>query len=260
MKIGIAGANGQMGYALITTVNQQLDYKLSVVLVRKPDNFTYKYLVAEDVIVTNNIKELCNNSEVIIDFSSPELTLKVAELAAKNKIPVVSGTTGFSNKENDKLKNYAKLIPIVHTGNMSIGVNLMETLVAQVAKSLGEDFDVEIIEKHHKNKVDAPSGTALMLAKSITDARNISFKDNIICSREGHVGVRPANKIGISSVRGGNITGEHDVMFISDSEVITISHHAFSRNIFANGAIKACEWVINQSPGLYSMQDVLRHK
>jgi 4-hydroxy-tetrahydrodipicolinate reductase len=260
MKVGITGANGKMGYALITTINQHLDCKLNVVLVREPNNFAYKYLISENVIITNDIKKLCENSEIIIDFSSPELTLKVIESAAKNKIPVVSGTTGLTGKEHDQLKNYAKLIPIVHSGNMSIGINIMETLVAQVAQSLGEDFDVEIIEKHHKNKVDAPSGTALMLAKSVTDSRNISFKDNIICSREGHVGMRPSNKIGISSVRGGNITGEHDVMFISDSEVITISHHALNRNIFANGSIKACEWIMSQKPGLYSMHDVLSHK
>jgi 4-hydroxy-tetrahydrodipicolinate reductase len=260
MKIGITGANGKMGYALISVINQHLECKLNVVLVRDPTDFAYKYLVTNDVVVTDKIEELCKKSEVIVDFSSPELALKVMEIAVKHKMPVVSGTTGFSTKENDQLKNYAKIIPIVHAGNMSIGINLMEKLVGQLAKSLGEDFDIEIIEKHHKNKVDAPSGTALMLAKSVTDAKNLCFEDNIICSREGHIGKRQTNKIGISSIRGGSITGEHDVMFISDSEVITVSHHALNRNIFANGAIKACEWIINQKPGLYSMRDVLSDK
>ncbi len=259
MKIGITGANGKMGHALITTINQHLDCSLNAALVRDAKQFIHKNLVQDYTIITDSIEELCKNSEVIIDFSSPELTLHVVESAAKNKIPVVSGTTGLTTQEHSQLKNYAKMIPIIHAGNMSIGINIMEIVVGHLAKSLGEDFDVEIIEKHHKNKVDAPSGTALMLAKTITDAKNMSFEDNIICSREGHIGTRPTNKIGISSVRGGNITGEHDVMFVSDSEVITISHHALNRNIFANGAIKACQWLINQKPGLYSMHDVLRH-
>jgi 4-hydroxy-tetrahydrodipicolinate reductase len=257
MKLGITAANGKMGQALILAIKQSPDFRLSTVLVRDVNHLTSEIGLPDYTIITEQAEKFCESAEIIIDFSSPKLTCQIIEAATKHKVPVVSGTTGLTNNEIKLLENYAKIIPIVYSGNMSIGINLIQMLLNKTAKTLDQSFDVEIIEKHHRNKVDAPSGTALMLAKSITDAKGLDFDKSIIYSRVGHTGPRPKEKIGISSIRAGNIIGEHDIMFVSDAEVITIAHQALNRNIFVNGALKACNWIVNQPAGFYSMQDVL---
>ncbi len=256
MRLGITGASGKMGQVLIAAISILPEFKLQAIFLRSANKLSNE-MHFQDLIITDSTEILCENVDVIIDFSCPSMTLQLAKSAAKHAKPLISGTTGLSSQELSRLKEQANFIPIVYASNMSIGINLVQILLDKLAKTLDTSFDIEIIEKHHRNKIDSPSGTALMLAKAITDSKNINFYENIIYSREGCTGQRPEGKIGISSVRGGSIIGEHDIMFISDAEIIKVSHQALNRNIFVNGALKACQWIIKQPPGLYSMQDVL---
>lgn len=189
--------------------------------------------------------------DVIIDFSRPETLDEIVKLAERYSCPVVLATTGYSDEQMAKIKALSEKCGVLHSGNMSFGVNLLTGLVKKVAGILG-DFDVEIVEKHHNKKVDAPSGTALMLAKA---AANKDSK--IVCGRSGASCKRSSEEISISSVRGGTIVGEHDVMFIGDDEIITLSHSALSRKIFANGALKAARFMLGKKSGMYDMNDVL---
>lgn len=243
MKIAISGSTGRVGKTLIQYIELQKKHEICAALVRKDSAITL------DVPTTNDIETLCETADVIIDYSRPELTLEVAKEASKQGKPLISGTTGFTSDQFELLNSYSKSVAILQAGNTSVGINLVQMLIKNLAKSLDANFDIEIIEKHHKHKVDAPSGTALMLAKSIANDSDIVY---------GRTGQRKAGEIGISSVRAGSIIGEHEIIFASDEEIITISHQAFSRNIFVSGAIKAAEWIIGKKPGLYSMEDVLR--
>lgn len=194
--------------------------------------------------------------DVIIDFSSPAVVKSELDWAVKHNVPAVLASTGYSAEDLSFIGDCAKKVAIFKTANFSLGVNLLVKLVRRAARTLGEDFDVEIIEKHHNQKQDAPSGTALMLADSVNQA--FDGDKEYLYGREGSVGKR-GKEIGIHAVRGGTIVGEHDVLFAGDDEVITLSHSARSKKVFAAGAIKAAKWVAGKPAGKYDMNDVLEN-
>jgi len=193
--------------------------------------------------------------DVIVDFSNPALLDSILKFAKKNNTPCILATTGYSKEQVEKIKEVSKEIPVFYTGNMSLGINLLCSLVKKAANVLGEDFDVEIIEKHHNQKIDAPSGTALMLANAVNSVSDDKYRYEF--DRHSKREKRPKNEIGIHSVRGGTIVGEHDVIFAGNDEVITLSHSAFSKEVFAQGAIKAALFMKDKKPGLYDMNDIL---
>lgn len=200
----------------------------------------------------NDVKE---DVDVIIDFSSPNGLETALLFAESRKCGIVLGTTGYSEADLKRIEMASNRIPVFKTANLSIGVNLMQMLVKQAASFLGDKFDIEIIEKHHNLKKDAPSGTALMLAKSANEGRENALKE--VYGREGIVGAREANELGIHAVRGGTIVGEHEVLFCGEDEIITISHSARSKRVFAAGAIKAAKWLYGKNAGKYDMSDLL---
>lgn len=195
--------------------------------------------------------------DVLIDFTRPEVTLGILEYCCAEGIAVVIGTTGFSDEQRAELEAAATEIPIVLAPNMGVGVNLMFELVSQAARTLGLDYDIEITEAHHRHKVDAPSGTALRLGEMAAAARGTSLDESAVWQRRGRTGEREAGTIGFATVRGGDIVGEHTVMFAGEGERLEISHRASSRRLFAQGAMRAAAWLPGHSPGLYGMQDVL---
>ena len=195
-------------------------------------------------------------AQAVIDFTSAEASLVHAGFAGKAKIPLIIGSTGFDAAKRVKLSALARVIPIVASPNMSVGVNLMIEVAALLAKRLGETFDVEVLETHHRLKKDSPSGTALRLADEIAKATNRTEKD-FRMERVGNIGERDRDEIGIQTLRGGDVVGEHTVYYFGDGERIELSHRATSREQFARGALRAAQWAVDKAPGLYSMKDVL---
>jgi 4-hydroxy-tetrahydrodipicolinate reductase len=193
----------------------------------------------------------------IIDFTVPAATLALVTQTADLKKIHVIGTTGIDSAGDALIAEAAKSTTIMKTGNYSLGVNILASLVKKVAAALGEDFDIEVLEMHHRHKIDAPSGTALLLGQAAADGRNINLKQRSVRSRDGHTGARIAGDIGFATLRGGSVVGDHTVMFAGAAERIELSHKAESRDIFAYGAVKAALWCKNQKPGLYNMNDVL---
>ncbi|MBZ9800077.1 4-hydroxy-tetrahydrodipicolinate reductase [Mesorhizobium sp. ES1-4] len=194
----------------------------------------------------------------VLDFTTPASTVEFAGYAAQARIVHVIGTTGCSAEDNAKIAAAARHATIVKSGNMSLGVNLLAVLVEQAARALdADDFDIEILEMHHRHKVDAPSGTALLLGEAAAAGRGIALAGNDVRSRDGHTGVRQTGSIGFAALRGGSVVGDHSVILAGTGERITLSHHAEDRAIFARGAVKAALWARDRKPGLYSMRDVL---
>ena len=197
---------------------------------------------------------------VVIDFTAPEASLAAARLAGRTGNPVVMGTTGFTPEQKEELAELALTVPLLWSPNMSVGVNVLLEILPQLARMLGDDYDLEMVEIHHNKKKDAPSGTALRLAESMAAGRDWMLDDVARCCREGIVGERPRQEIGIQAVRGGDVAGVHTAYFIGQGERIEITHHAHSRENFARGALRAARWMQRKHPGkLYSMQDVLRN-
>ncbi|MCQ2478801.1 MAG: 4-hydroxy-tetrahydrodipicolinate reductase, partial [Clostridia bacterium] len=205
--------------------------------------------------VYKTIGEVKESTDVIIDFSHVSTLDSLLSYAKDNKKAIVLATTGYSKEQIEKIKDAAKVIPVFFSANMSLGINLLSALAKKAAMILGSDFDVEIVEKHHNQKIDAPSGTALMLANAVNSV--FDDKYNYEFDRHSKRLKRPQNEIGIHSVRGGTIVGEHDIIFAGKDEVITLSHHAASKQVFANGAIKAAIFIAEQKSGLYDMNDIL---
>jgi 4-hydroxy-tetrahydrodipicolinate reductase len=199
---------------------------------------------------------LTGQPDVIIDFSAPESTLKWLDAARKRKIPIIVGTTGLTESQLAELADAAAVIPIVHAPNFSVGVNLLFRIVGEVAKALGEDYDIEITEAHHRFKKDAPSGTAMGLARSICAATGKDLAETLVHGREG-MSLRKPGEIGMHAIRVGDTVGEHSVYFGNLGETITISHSAHTRDTFARGALRAAAWAVGKKPGLYTMQQVL---
>ncbi len=201
------------------------------------------------------VEQVQEDADVIIDFSHPAALANTIALAKAKQLPVVLATTGFSDAQLTEIDALAKEVPVFFTANMSLGVNLLSELVKKAASILGDDFDIEIIEKHHNQKVDAPSGTALMLANAAKEG--LSFEPKYVYERHSVRQKRDKKEIGISAVRAGTIVGEHDVIFGGHDEIITLSHMALSREVFAVGAINAAAFLIGKTPGMYSMKDML---
>lgn len=263
MKIGIVGCTGRMGKALIEEIFLNSETQLSGGAVRADSDFVGEdigKLAGLDPVGINavsSLEKLFEDSDAVIDFSTPAVSLQCAKIvSAQNKIHVI-GTTGFSPDEIEELKELANSAKIIWSANMSIGVNVLSAITEQVAAILDDSYDLEIVEMHHCHKVDAPSGTALLLGESAAKGRNVKLDEVARKSRDGIIGARPRGEIGFSTLRGGDVVGEHTVMFAGDGERIELTHKASSRRIFTKGAIRAALWAVNKNNGLYSMKDVL---
>ena len=263
MKLGVMGATGRMGQTLIRTIIETHECELAGAceISGSPsigqDAGICAGTDAVGVEITDNIPELFTKVEGVLDFTIPDATIKFAELSAQARIVHVIGTTGLSSEDEQKIMASARHATIIKAGNMSLGINLLAALTEQVAKSLDQDFDIEIVEMHHRHKVDAPSGTALMLGEAAARGRNINLDEHAVRTRDGHTGPRTAGDIGFSTMRGGNVVGDHSVIFAGAGERIELTHRADDRSIFAQGAVKAALWGHGRKPGLYTMRDVL---
>lgn len=263
MRLVVAGAGGRMGRTLVKAIADTKGLTLVGALedARSPligwDAGTLAGLGENRVKLVGDAGPLMGEADGIIDFTIPAATLSFAALAAKAGKVHIIGTTGLSAADEAKIKDAAKTAVIVKSGNMSLGVNLLAALAKRVAKTLDNSFDIEILEMHHNQKVDAPSGTALLLARAAAEGRGIDLDKHSVRSRDGHTGARKAGDIGFATLRGGSVVGEHTVMFAGPAERLELTHKAEDRMIFARGALHAALWACGRSPGLYSMMDVL---
>jgi len=264
MRLIVTGAAGRMGRMVIKTVHETSGLKLVGALERSgsaalgQDAGSVAGLAAPlGVAITDDPLSLMMGADGIVDFSSPAASVELAALAAQARIAHVIGTTGLASEDLAALAAAARHAPIVRSGNMSLGVNLLAGLARAAAKALGAEFDIEIVEMHHRMKVDAPSGTALMLGEAAAEGRGIELAAHSARGRDGITGARKIGDIGFAALRGGTVIGEHSVIFAGEGERIVLSHHAEDRSLFARGALKAALWARNRKPGLYSMADVL---
>ncbi len=252
IKVGIVGSTGRMGEHLIKNVLEDKALDLSVLHVFDE----LKVSIPDTVLVTNSMEVVLENSDVIIDFSAPIATQDLCENALKNPTPLVIATTGFTEHQQNLLIEASKEMPILYSSNMSAGIALLKQLVEQVSATL-KDFDIEIVEQHHRHKVDAPSGTALTLGEFAAKGRGLDLDSVRISGRDGQIGARSKDEIAVMALRGGDIVGRHTVGFYNDGEFLELNHTATSRETFSKGAIRASKWVVNQKSGLYSINDCL---
>ena len=252
IKVGIFGSTGKMGALLIDNLNSYDGLSLSTVFFknRRPK------LGNKNVILTNDITLFLNSCDLVIDFSVADATQMLLENALKKPIPLVIGTTGLSSTQFDLLKKLSSSIPILYSSNMSLGVAFLNKAVLDFSKNL-KDFDIEIVETHHKDKKDSPSGTALSLAKSASLGRGLKLEDVIITGRCGNIGGRTKDEIAVMSLRAGDIVGKHNVGFYGDGEYLELSHTATSRATFVRGALYAALWLKGKKEGLYDIYDCL---
>ncbi len=249
IRILLSGCCGTMGHVVAGCAAQQPEYEIVAGIDRRGDK-TLPFPVYPDAGAVET------QADVLIDFSNPSLLDSLLDFGLRTGTPLVLCTTGYNRQQTDAIKTASARIPIFSSGNMSLGINLLIELSKKAAKVLGNDFDIEIIEKHHNKKVDAPSGTALMIADGITDALQSDME--YVFDRHSRRKARGKNEIGIHSIRGGTIVGEHEVIFAGPQETITLRHTAQSKEIFARGALHAAEFIRDKATGLYSMADMLR--
>ena len=262
MKIAIAGATGRMGRMLIETVLNSADAQLVGALEHNScpqlgedaGSFLGK---KTGVIISSDVAAVLANAEFLIDFTRPEGTMAHLAVAEKTGTKMIIGTTGLSSEQIENLKKASSRLAIVFAPNMSVGVNATFKLLEIAAKMLNEGYDIEIVEAHHRHKVDAPSGTALKMGEVISEALGEKLDDVAVYAREGHTGERKPGSIGFATIRGGDIVGDHTVLFAGDGERIEISHKSSSRQSYAQGSLRAARFLQNQTSGLYDMQDVL---
>lgn len=240
IKIAVVGASGRMGQTIIESINQNDRVSLGATLDKGDE-----------------LMSVADQFDVVIDFTRPEATLEYLKACQQAGKAIVIGTTGFDEAELEAINNAAKQIPVVFAPNMSVGVNLSLKLLDMAAKVIGEDSDIEIVEAHHRHKVDAPSGTALKMGEVVANALGRDLSECAVYGREGIEEPRDRQTIGFSTIRGGDVVGEHTVSFFMEGERIEITHKASSRMTFANGAVRASSWLKDKNAGLYSMQDVL---
>lgn len=264
LSIAIAGAAGRMGRALIRAASADARFFIAGGTERREspalgaDLGTLGGLPASGVMTSDAASAAASKAQVWIDFTTPDATLAALEsLTATQVRAAIIGATGFTPAHDTAIADHAKRIAIVRSGNFSLGVTLLAALVEHAAQRLNDGWDIEITEAHHRRKVDAPSGTALLLGEAAAKGRGAALKDLKIPPYDGVTGERPEGKIGFSVIRGGGIVGEHDVRFAAEREVLTLSHHALERAVFADGALAAALWAADKPPGLYSMRDVL---
>lgn len=259
----VSGASGRMGSRIIALSQNSSDIQLTGAMERKGhahigrDIGDVIGIGAMGVAITDNIHDAVKGANVIVDFSSPSATIECLKHLGASPVPVVIGTTGFSKDEVEHIRLYAQNTPCVFAPNMSVGVNLLLKVLADIARVTGDDYDVEIVEAHHRLKKDAPSGTAMKMAQVLAGALGRDLEKTAVYARQGLIGERSKTEIGIQTIRAGDIVGEHTVLFGGLGERIEITHKASSRDTFARGALKAALWVHKQTPGLYDMQDVL---
>lgn len=265
MRIGVVGCTGRMGKTVIREALRLPAYSVVGGTLPPKDIQIGKdlgVLAGEDpigAVAGGTLEDLCKKTDALIDFSMPEVTLESLKIASEYPLVYVIGTTGFNESQSREIHAYAKKIPIIWSANMSVGVNLLLGLTQQVAHILDDHFDIEIIEAHHRHKVDSPSGTALALGRAAAKGREVALEEMAVKSRDGLIGARHKGSIGFATVRGGDIVGDHTVLFAAEGERIELTHKASDRSIFAKGALRAALWGKDKlkKPGLYSMQDVL---
>ena len=269
LKLVVTGAAGRMGQALIRAVAGQRDMTLHSAVLHAALERKGAPQIGQDagvlagigplgVLVTDDPLAAIVGADAILDFTIPAATVEFAGYAAQARIVHVIGTTGCTAEDEAKILAAARHATIVKSGNYSLGVNILAALTERVAKALSpQDYDIEILEMHHKRKVDAPSGTALLLGEAAASGRGIALSGNSVRSRDGHTGARIDGSIGFATLRGGSVVGDHSVIFAGEDEQITLTHHAVNRSMFAGGALAAARWANGRKPGLYSMRDVL---
>jgi 4-hydroxy-tetrahydrodipicolinate reductase len=263
MKIAVTGAAGRMGRELIRAVHARDDCVLAGAIEQEgslalgQDAGLLAGLGKVGVVIGDDAPELFAKVDAVLDFTVPAASVDFAALAANARNVLVLGTTGLTAEDEAKVEAAARHAAIVRSGNMSLGVNLLAALTRKVAEALDADFDIEVLEMHHRHKVDAPSGTALMLGRAAAEGRGAKLDEVSVRTRDGHTGARRRGDIGFATLRGGSVVGEHSVLFAADGEVIELKHRAADRGIFARGAVKAALWARGKPPGLYSMMDVL---
>jgi 4-hydroxy-tetrahydrodipicolinate reductase len=239
-RIIITGSKGRMGQALVACIERYPDLK-----------------IIGQIDAGDDLKSVMGQGDVVIDFSSHDATADVAELCAAHNKALVIGTTGHTDAEKAKIKSSISKVPVVWSANYSTGVNTLFWLTRRAAEILGPGFDLEVVEMHHRMKKDAPSGTAATLAEILATVRKQQLSDVLRHGRKGIVGARTDAEIGMHALRGGDVVGDHTVIFAASGERLELTHKASSRDTFANGALRAAQWVVQQKPGLYDMQDVL---
>jgi 4-hydroxy-tetrahydrodipicolinate reductase len=263
LKIAVTGAAGRMGRELIKAVHANEECVLAGALEQSgslalgQDAGLLAGLGKLGVVITDDPLNLFTKIDAILDFTVPAASLEFAALSANARIVHVMGTTGMSAADEAKVAAAARHATIVRAGNMSLGINLMTALVRKVAEALDADFDIEVLEMHHRHKVDAPSGTALMLGRAAAEGRNVKLEEVSVRTRDGHTGERRRGDIGFATLRGGSVVGDHSVIFAADGERIELVHRAADRGIYARGAVKAALWGRGKGPGLFNMMDVL---
>lgn len=263
MRLVVMGAGGRMGRALVKAITEADGVTVCAALERAgspalaKDAGELAGVGPLGVPVTDDALAAIVNAEGIVDFTAPSATTELAALAAQARIAHIIGTTGLSADDLAKISAAARHAPIVRSGNMSLGVNVLAVLVQKAAAALGPEWDIEVLEMHHRMKVDAPSGTALLLGEAAARGRQINLAEHSVRSRDGHTGARKTGDIGFATLRGGTVVGDHSVMLAGAGERIALSHHAEDRSLFASGAIKAALWARGRKPGQYSMLDVL---
>ena len=264
MKIAVLGAAGRMGGALIRAINETDGMVLSSAIEQAgspaigKDSGTLAGVGENAIAISDDLEAGLEASDAVIDFTAPSATIALSRKVASHNCAHIIGTTGCTAEEDAEIAKSAANATIVKSGNMSLGVNLLAVLVEQAAKALdSSDFDIEVLEMHHKHKVDAPSGTALLLGDAAAQGRGIDLSENSVRSRDGITGAREDGTIGFATLRGGSVVGEHSVILAGNGERIELTHKALDRSLFATGALKAALWARGKPSGLYSMRDVL---
>ncbi len=262
IKVAIMGVGGRMGRSILSTLSKDEE----ILIVGATERYGHE-LIGMDagellskkigVKITSDLEEACSNADVIVDFTTPESSVQCALYAREHSKAMVIGTTGFDNEQLMELKESARDFPCVMSPNMSIGVNVVFEISKMIATLLGKDYDVEIVEVHHRYKEDAPSGTAIRLGECVAEGLGFDFNRVARYSRHGRIGKRSTEEIGIQSLRGGDVVGDHTVMFLGKGERVELSHKALSRENFSLGVLRAVKWVFGKPPGMYSMREVL---
>ena len=274
MKVIISGAGGLMGKLLLKAVIEEEDMTLAGAVEKKSHPFVNRDVgeitgsAKSNILLTDDLQKVISAGNILVEFSSPPAVLSHLPIAVEKNSAVVIGTTGFSDEEKERIKEFSSKIPVLLSPNMSIGVNTLFKIAGETAKILGTEYDVEIVECHHRRKKDAPSGTALRLAEIIEKTLSRSIKESeqslkgetAVYGRHGITAERAEGEIGIHAVRGGTVSGEHTVIFAGDSERVELTHRAENRSVFVKGTIKAIRFAAGAGPGLYDMQDVIKFK
>ena len=254
VRIAVAGASGRMGRVIIDVIDAESNAVLAGAWEHAQSPALGSTIGNTPIEIMDGPAPLVGDIDAVIDFTTPEATLHHAAWCAQNGIPIIIGTTGLNDAHHALLDTYAMSIPLVQAPNMSIGVNVMLAVAKEAARMLGSRYDLELVETHHKHKVDAPSGTALRLLDALQSIRTEATGNFV---RHGTIGARDPNEIGVQTLRGGDVVGEHTVFYFGDAERLEITHRATDRKIFAQGAVRAALWASTQAPGRYAMSDVL---